>query len=33
MSAEVFRADQDRYADSEAYFDAYQRGHQSEDGE
>jgi hypothetical protein len=25
MSAETFRADQDRYADTEAYFDAYER--------
>jgi hypothetical protein len=25
MSAAEFRADQDRYADTEAYFDAYER--------
>jgi hypothetical protein len=25
MSVEVFRTDQDRYADAEAYFDAYDR--------
>ena len=33
MSAEAFRADQDRYADAEAYFDAYERAHKPEDGE
>lgn len=33
MSVEVFRADQDRYADTEAYFDAYQRFNEPEDGE
>jgi len=33
MSAEVFRADQDRYAGAEAHFDAYERIHQPEDGE
>ena len=33
MSAEVFRADQDRYADAEAYFDAYERAQEPEDGE
>ena len=33
MSAETFRADQDRYADAEAYFDAYERVHEPEDGE
>src|ERR1022692_2809397 len=33
MSAETFRADQDRYADAEAYFDAYERVHDPEDGE
>ena len=33
MSAEAFRADQDRYADAEAYFDAYERIHGPEDGE
>jgi hypothetical protein len=32
MSAEAFRADQDRYADTEAHFDAYDRVHRSEDG-
>jgi hypothetical protein len=33
MSAETFRADQDRYADTEAYFDAYERVHEPEGGE
>jgi hypothetical protein len=33
MSAEAFRADQDRYADTEAYFDAYERVHEPEGGE
>lgn len=33
MSADTFRADQDRYADPEAYFDAYDRGTAPEDGE
>jgi hypothetical protein len=33
MSAEAFRADQARYADPEAYFDAYERGPGSENGE
>jgi len=33
MSADTFRADQDRYADPEAYFDAYDRGPAPEDGE
>src|SRR5713101_1730633 len=33
MSVEAFRADQDRYADAEAYFDAYERIHEPEDGE
>jgi len=32
-SAEAFRADQDRYADAEAYFDAYERVREPEDGE
>jgi hypothetical protein len=27
MSAEAFRADQDHCADTEAYFDAYERAH------
>jgi hypothetical protein len=26
MSAQEFRADQDRYSDADAYFDAYERG-------
>jgi hypothetical protein len=26
MSAREFRADQDRFADGDAYFDAYERG-------
>ena len=33
MSADTFRADQDRYADPEAYFDAYDCGPAPEDGE
>nr|MDT0666742.1 hypothetical protein [Micromonospora sp. DSM 115978] len=33
MSAEAFRADQDRYVDARAYFDAYDRVHDAEDGE
>jgi hypothetical protein len=33
MSAEMFRADQDHYADTEAYFDAYERVHEPGDGE
>ena len=33
MSAEAFRDDQDRYADTQAYFDAYERAHQPEEGE
>jgi len=33
MSAEAFRADQDRYADTEAYFDAYGHVPAPEDGE
>ncbi|MGH3250328.1 MAG: hypothetical protein ACRDOI_29565, partial [Trebonia sp.] len=33
MSAEAFRDDQDRYADSEAYFDAYERRPGSGSGE
>ena len=33
ISAEAFRADQDRYADTEAYFDAYGRVAAPEDGE
>jgi hypothetical protein len=33
MSAEAFRADQGRYADAKAYFDAYERIHESGDGE
>lgn len=32
MSAETFRADQDRYADTEEYLDAYERVHSPEDG-
>jgi hypothetical protein len=28
MSAAAFCADQDRYADTEARFDAYERGHE-----
>jgi hypothetical protein len=33
MSVEAFRADQDRYADAEAHFDAYERIHEPEDDE
>ena len=33
MSAEAFRADQDRYFDTEARFDAYERANGPEDGE
>jgi uncharacterized protein (DUF1778 family) len=33
MSVETFRADQDRYADAEAYFDAYERAREPEDDE
>jgi hypothetical protein len=33
MSAEAFRADQDRYADTEAYFDPYERTQLPEGGE
>jgi hypothetical protein len=33
MSVEAFRADQDRYADTEAYFDAYERTQRSEGNE
>jgi hypothetical protein len=33
MSTEQFRADQGRYADPEAHFDAYDRSPGSEDGE
>jgi hypothetical protein len=33
MDAATFRADQDRYADGEASFDAYGRAHESEDDE
>lgn len=33
MSAEAFRADQDRYADGEPHFDAYERIHERQDGE
>lgn len=32
-SAEAFRADQDRYADPEAYFDAYERVNERRDSE
>jgi hypothetical protein len=32
MSAEAFRDDADRYADAKAYFDAYERAHDPEDG-
>jgi hypothetical protein len=32
MNAETFRADQDRHADAEAYFDAYERSPEPEDG-
>ena len=33
MSAEAFRTDQDRYADSAAYLDPYERAREPEDGE
>ena len=33
MSAETLRAEQDRYADGDAYFDAYERSREPEDGE
>jgi hypothetical protein len=33
MSVEAFRADQDRYVNAEASFDAYERRHGPEDGE
>jgi hypothetical protein len=33
MNAEAFRADQDRYADTDAYFDAYERTHRRQDDE
>jgi hypothetical protein len=33
MSAEAIRARQDRYANAEAYLDAYERVHEPEDGE
>jgi hypothetical protein len=33
MSADTFRADQGRYADAEAYFDAYDRRPAPENGE
>jgi hypothetical protein len=33
MSAEALRAEQERYADGEAYFDAYERSSDHEDGE
>jgi hypothetical protein len=33
MSVEAFRADQDRYVNDEASFDAYERMHEPEDGE
>ena len=33
MSAETLRADQDRYADTDAYFDAYERAQQLGGGE
>jgi hypothetical protein len=32
MSVAAFRADQSRYADGEAHFDAYQRTHEPGDG-
>ena len=32
ISAEVLRDDQERYADAEAHFDAYERVHEPEDG-
>lgn len=33
MSADVFRAERDGYADTEAYFDAYGRPHEAGDRE
>jgi hypothetical protein len=33
MSAETLRAEQDRHADGDAYFDAYERSREPEDGE
>jgi hypothetical protein len=33
MSAVAFRDDQDRYADTEAHFDAYERAREPEAGE
>jgi hypothetical protein len=33
MSATAFRDDQERYADAEASFDAYERARRPEDGE
>lgn len=33
MSAEALRADEDRYADTSAHFDAYERAQQPGDGE
>ena len=33
MNAAEFRAEQDRYADAEAHFDAYSRHQEPEDGE
>lgn len=33
MSAETLRAEQDRYADTGAYFDAYERARETESGE
>jgi hypothetical protein len=33
MSAETFRADQEQYADTAAYFDAYDRASQTRDDE
>lgn len=33
MSVEAFRADEHRYADTDAYFDAYGRSAAPEDGE
>jgi hypothetical protein len=33
MSAQTFRADENRYADTEAHFDAYERAREPESGE
>ena len=33
MSAETLRAEQDQYADADAYFDAYERTRETGDGE